>query len=307
MAAYGESPVPHRSARIEDVLYAVRELLKALTGAQHVALMPGSGTLANDMIAQQLCGKGVVIANGEFGARLVTQAFGAGHQPLVVSHASEIDRACDWIWAVHCETSTGEMTDVDALRATSERFGAKLYLDCVSTIGAVPFKMDGIAMASFSSGKGLASVAGVSGVLIGDQAWFKRTATPRCLDIVRATGSAAMCTFPSGPLLALREALRLRREDRFETIAQSGAHLRDVLSREGVTVTGDAPHILTVRVPDRRNARNAADELRRRGFLVSSGSDYLVRANTFQIALFGHVPAPAALDLVRAVVKTAAC
>ncbi|WP_175471991.1 MULTISPECIES: hypothetical protein [Paenibacillus] len=46
-----------------------------------------------------------------------------------------------WMWAVHGETSTGVLNDLDRLKQISSRHGLLLALDCVSSFGAVPFQL----------------------------------------------------------------------------------------------------------------------------------------------------------------------
>ncbi len=76
-AALAERPVSHRGAAFGAELAEVRRRLRALTGAAHVAVLTGSGTLANDVVGGQLKRlgtPGVVLACGAFGDRLADQA-----------------------------------------------------------------------------------------------------------------------------------------------------------------------------------------------------------------------------------------
>src|SRR3977135_4380505 len=72
--AFHQAPVSHRSDEFVQTFEGVRARLRAMTGAPHVAMMPGSGTLANEVIAGAIEGPGVVLINGEFGARVANQA-----------------------------------------------------------------------------------------------------------------------------------------------------------------------------------------------------------------------------------------
>src|SRR5262249_20064210 len=152
--AFEQAPESHRcNAFIQD-FQATKKLLCELTGSAHVALALGSGTLANDMIGGQLSlavERGLVISNGEFGQRLIEHSrrwrlqfdtleftWGEPVSPGAVCKVLEKPEAARWIWCTHCETSTGVLNDVQALRAVAEEFQAKLCLDCISSIGTLP-------------------------------------------------------------------------------------------------------------------------------------------------------------------------
>ena len=173
----------HRSEDFRGQLQRVRKRLCALTGASRAAVMVGSGTLANDAIAASLAasaGAGLVLVNGEFGERLVDHARRAGlrfdvvRQPwgeafdpmLVAGHARQ--PGVRWIWAAHCETSTGVLNDLDALRAIAAATGARLCIDAISSIGTARADLRGVHLASCTSGKGLGSLPGLAVVLAGD-------------------------------------------------------------------------------------------------------------------------------------------
>ncbi|MDA1082678.1 MAG: aminotransferase class V-fold PLP-dependent enzyme, partial [Gemmatimonadetes bacterium] len=148
--------ISHRSDGFAYELDQIRSGLGALTGAHHVAVLAGSGTLGNDVVAFQLKalgGRGVVVSNGEFGARLCDHAvraglhhvvlrrpWGAPVDPNAVEHAVRRTGAT-WIWAVHCETSTGMLNDLDALRGVAASCGCRLAVDAASSVGTLPVNL----------------------------------------------------------------------------------------------------------------------------------------------------------------------
>ncbi len=84
--AFEQAPESHRGEAFVADFQATRQILCELTGASHVELLLGSGTLANDVVAAQLSllpGRGLVVSNGEFGERLADQARRLG---LVFDH-----------------------------------------------------------------------------------------------------------------------------------------------------------------------------------------------------------------------------
>ena len=294
-AAFESAPESHRSPRFEEELRAVQSRLCAMTQARHVAVLLGSGTLANDAVAAQLAplgGRGVVLSNGEFGERLADHARRAG---LDFEHrrsawGAPLDtRALDgasWVWLTACETSTGVLNAIPATKA-------RVALDCVSAIGAVPLDLSQVWLASGASGKALAAYPGLSFVFYRELAG---TRGPRYLDLALYARDGVPFTHSSNLVRALHAAIaRVDWPARYAELAAAGAWLRARLH----DVVGDAtpaPHVITLAVPD---AARAAEELERGGFLVAHASDYLRARNWIQVCLMGEVPRDALPTLLR--------
>src|SRR6266481_1641735 len=131
--AFEQAPESHRAELFVKDFQATKQTLCELVRARKVELFLGSGTLANDVVAGQLsleAGRGVVLANGEFGDRLLDQArrLGLEFDALDFTWGEPIDLAAvrqaiersprpSWLWCTHCETSTGLVADLDRLKA----------------------------------------------------------------------------------------------------------------------------------------------------------------------------------------------
>jgi len=302
--AFQSPPESHRSATFDEELRAVKARLCALTQAPHAAVLLGSGTLANDVVASQLSvvgGRGVVFSNGEFGERLADHARRAGLQfehrrfawgePLTVSSLE----GASWVWLTACETSTGVLNEIAAK-------GVRVALDCVSAIGAVPLDLSGVWLASGASGKALASYPGLSFVFYQQAA---KVAGPRYLDLGLYAREGVPFTHSSNLVRALNAALaRVEWRERYDEIAATGAALRARLRAAGCSVIGDcaipAPHVITLAV---RDSRRAAEELERDGFLVAWASEYLRQRNWIQICLMSEIRHDALPALLREVAR----
>jgi predicted GNAT family N-acyltransferase len=144
---FEQPPVSHRSSEMVAAYGEVRGLLGELANGMPVALMTGSGTLANDAVAACLRARfgetrGIVLANGEFGQRLVRQARSAGlvfeamewnwGEPWEFAAIDSALQGAAWLWCVHLETSTGQLNDLARLSALCERHGVALAADCVA-------------------------------------------------------------------------------------------------------------------------------------------------------------------------------
>src|ERR1700690_330105 len=171
-AVFCQAPLSHRSSEFIRRFEGVRAALAKMTGARHVALLNGSGTLANEAVGSCLEGPGVVLVNGEFGARLARQAERWQLPVRVIEWAwgvpwdlGRVEREfgdATWVWATHLETSTGMVNDIQALVALAKAHGVRVALDCISSVGAVPVDLTGVWLASGVSGKALGSFAGVA-------------------------------------------------------------------------------------------------------------------------------------------------
>src|SRR3954464_5429036 len=172
-AAFAAPPQSHRSTGFEEELRALKASLCALVNAHWVEVLLGSATLGNDAVAAQLSllgTHGVVVSNGEFGERLADHA---SRSQLHFEHvkfewgapfdlAAIAERTFDWLWIAACETSTGVLNDVAALETICDARGAKLCVDAVSAIGAVPLDLANVWLATGASGKALASYPGLA-------------------------------------------------------------------------------------------------------------------------------------------------
>jgi aspartate aminotransferase-like enzyme/predicted N-acetyltransferase YhbS len=309
-AAFHRDPVSHRGAAFAADLRTAKRMLCELTGAPRVEILLGSGTLANDVVAGQLAlsgDAGLVLANGEFGERLVDQAtrMRLPFVPLradwgAAFDAGEIDRrlAADprirWLWAVHCETSTGVLNDAAALGDVCARRDVRLALDCISSIGTTPVDLSDVHLASCASGKGLGAYPGLSMVLHRHEPAPAPTALPRYLDLgFWAAEDGVPFTQSSNLVLALEAALaRARPAERFARIAAAAAALRRGLRDAGFRIVADdahaSPAVTTVALPADVDSTDVGRRMERRGFALSCHSGYLKNRNWVQACLMGE-------------------
>lgn len=301
----------HRGAEVTAMLRRCALALRDLTRAPEVAIAAGSGTLANEMIAAQLSrlpGPGLVLVNGEFGARLADHArrwgldfdvlaepWGAAFAPARIAERLA-DRAgarrLRWLWAVACETSTGVATPLAELGALCRRHDVDLCLDAVSHLGLRPLDLSAARFASASSGKALGALPGLA-LVFHDGRLAPPGALPRALDLAAYRDADGMPYTVPGHLLATLDAA-LADVDwnrRFDAVAAAGGDLRRGLRAAGCELVGDDRHampgIVTVALPATMPAARVADGMRRRGYLLAYQSRYLAERNWLQVCLMG--------------------
>ena len=306
-AALAESLQPHRSEEVLASLSRCNRALRTLTGADCAQLQLGSGTLANDAIAQQLraYGYGLVLANGEFGERLVDHCARAaldfdtcraawGEEFDFANIAASLQRPPAWIWMAHCETSTGMRNDFAACSALARKMGAQLALDCISTIGNQPLDLAGVLFASGVSGKGIGSAPGLAFVLHRRDALRAVEGVPRVLDLQFAAARGGMPFTQSSSLLAaLDAALELITPAHFERIAGATVAAHGALTAAGISVIAPsavAAHgVVTLALPHWLPAVEAGRSLLQQGFRIAFDSQYLLERNWVQMAWMGQV------------------
>ncbi len=320
-AAFLAAPVSHRERAFLETMRRTRTALASLVNASHLALMVGSGTLANDAVAAQLrCmeGSGLILSNGEFGERLIDharrwslsfvveqQAWGQAFDWACVRRAAERHQPA-WIWAVLTETSTGVVNPLAELCALSERVGAELCLDAVSAIGLMPVDLRKVRFATAVSGKGLAAFPGLAAVFH-DGRLADSERIPRYLDLASyEVADGVPFTHSSNLLAALERSLTLTDwPQKFEGVRQRSQALRAALRhhcRSPLARDEDsAPGIITLPVPEEVSAADVALALRDQGIDVAYQSDYLRERNWLQIALMGELDDSALQQLPSAI------
>jgi len=307
--AFEQAPESHRADGFKADFQATRQILCELVRAKNVGLFLGSGTLANDIIGAQLSllgGRGLILSNGEFGTRLVDQArrFHLDFDAVELSWGEPLNMALvrkkitaapspAWLWCVHCETSTGALTDLGALKDLCAEHGLKLCLDCISSIGTVPVDLTGVYFASCASGKGLRSYPGISMVFHNHDVPPSPDRVPRYLDLGYYAQEGIPFTFSSNLLHALNAAIkRVDWERRFADTAGISTWLRAQLVETGFEVIGNgtntSPAVVTLALPSEMNSAEVGGSMQEAGYLLSYNSEYLRRRNWLQICLMGE-------------------
>lgn len=319
-AAFQQPAASHRADAFLAQHARVRAALCARTDARHATLLLGSGTLANDVVGAQLAqlpGTGVVLSNGEFGDRLVDHARRLGLKHVVVeapwgapldwARAARAMREVDaaWLWGVHSETSTGVVNDLDRLRTLAAAQGARLALDAISSLGAVPLSLRDVWMASAVSGKAIGAYPGVA-IVLHDEVPPPNPQIARYLDLGHAVACGGVPFTQSSNLIAALDAA-LSDADwpaRHTERAEWGAWVRRELEAAGLTVLAPAnvtsPVVHTVALPASIPSAALGHALRAQGWEIAFESDYLRARNWVQLCLMGAVTGGQVRGVVRA-------
>ncbi|WP_175989167.1 aminotransferase class V-fold PLP-dependent enzyme [Bacillus sp. Marseille-Q1617] len=301
--AFREASVSHRSTSFIQEVKGIQSVLCDSTKANHAQIVLGTGTLTNDMVAQQLKllnGEGLILANGEFGYRLIEHAYRSGLSFRTIEKQwgedislSDIESSLNahspkWIWTVHCETSTGYLYDLEGIVSLSKEYSTELCVDACSSLGVVPVDFEDVYFATSVSGKGIGSYPGLGIVFHRDEV-SSHPSIPRYLDLGMYSEKGSIpFTHSSNLTGALREALR--NLNMFEN-SQLSDTVKKTLREWNIRMVGDesySPGVITIEIPPGLSSRVIGDECKKRGILLSYESDYLLKRNWVQVALMGY-------------------
>ena len=303
--AFYNPPISHRSSDFMENIKVVRERLCGLVNAEHAQIVVGTGTLANDLVAAQLKklpGKGLILANGEFGYRLIDHAerMNLPHEKIEkewnekitieeIEFILESHPDVNWLWTVHCETSTGYLYDLDRLKELTNKHQVKLCVDACSSVGIVPIDLMDTYLASTVSGKGLGSYPGLAIVFHREEIGPSKE-IPRYLDLGQyAKMDSVPYTHSSNLIAALMEAAKRVDMDKKTVMANA---IKRMLADADISFLGDkhySPGILTIPLPHSISSKEIGDELKAKGIIISYESDYLLERNWIQFAFMGDV------------------
>jgi aspartate aminotransferase-like enzyme len=215
-----------------------------------------------------------------------------------------------WLWSVHCETSTGAINDLPGLAALCRRHKTRLCLDCTSSLGTVPVDLREVYLATSVSGKGLASLPGLSLVFYNHEL-APDNRLPRYLDLgYYRQKQGVPFTHSTNLVAALKQALSgLDTHARFTAIRLISGHLRRQLSDAGFRVMGDesqvSPAVISVVLPPELLSLRLGEEMEQRGYLLSFRSGYLIERNIVQICLMGNVTEERCREMLEAFLAVA--
>lgn len=312
LRAFAEATVSHRSDEFISLHTETKKRLCELVNARSVEIFMGSGTLANDVIAAQLslvAGRGLILSNGEFGERLIDSAERLGldfdrikedwGHPFVSNKIEQIirkNRYIRWLWAVHCETSTGMLNSLPMLKEICIKNNILLCLDCISSIGTVPVNLEEIYLASTVSGKGFCSFSGLSMVFYNYDTTSPEKRLPRYLDLHHYTKQQGIpFTVLSNLVAALNRSLKdfdIERKLLHNSAASSW--LRKELQQAGMRVLvmneeHASPAVMTLCLSPQNDSMDVGGRLEKAGFYTHYKTPYLRDRNWLQICMMSEI------------------
>ena len=301
-------------------------------------IMSGSGTCAVESIMQSLApreGKTLVIANGVYGERIAAMlevqgkpfvlVKGAWPEPMNLAEAEEIlkkDPSITHVSAIHNETTTGRLNDMDALGALCRKYDKPLLLDAVSSFAGEELKFApwNVAALASTANKCIHGVPGICFVLVRKDL-MERGATQASalyLDLFKMykdqkTGFSPF-TQATHVCVALQEALKeledlggwRARMERYRAISR---RIRRELTSLGVKAflpeEVNSSMLTSFTLPEGKTYDALHDDLKKAGFVIYAGQGGLYHS-IFRIANMGDIldsDVDRLLDTFRSVLK----
>ncbi len=302
---FARLPVSHRGDQFKSEFQELRAKLSNMQNCRHVEVLAGSGTLANEAIAAQLsqhAEMGLVLSNGEFGERLSAQAtrFDLSFFSLSVPWGDPFDyreieifieqnKEIRWMWAVHCETSTGVLNNLDSLCEICHRQNIKLCVDCISSLGTVPVNLENVYLASCSSGKAICSFPGLSMVFYNHEIELS-SHLPKYLDLGFYRREMGIpFTISSNLVHALINAVETMNNNQkriFSEMVTKSEIMREALLPSKLRIINGAeissPSVVTIELPETTNSVEFGRLLEQKNCLINYNSGYLIHRNWIQ-------------------------
>ncbi len=248
LEAMARPTIGHLDPAFGDMMEQTKALLRYAFQTQNELTFPVSGP---GSVGMETCfvnlvepdDEVIVCVNGVFGGRMLENVRRCGGVPVVVEDAwgravdpDKVEAAftshpnARALAFVHAETSTGAQSDAAALAGIARKYGALTIMDCVTSLGGTPVRIDqwGIDAAYAGSQKCLSCTPGLSPVTFGERAIEKLRArkTPvrswfmdlgLVLGYWSGTGKRTYHhTAPINPLYGLHEALVMLAEEGIE-------------------------------------------------------------------------------------------
>ncbi len=221
--------IHHRTAAFSALMAEAHKGLQALFGTeQDVYMITGSGTAAMETAVVNVCSPGdkmLCATGGKFAERWgeLGRAYGANvieipvewGKSLTVEQAKQALAAhpdARALYITQSETSTGALTDVQAIAALTRESDVLLGVDSITGIGVHPFKFDewGVDIAVSGSQKGCMTPPGLSFIAVSPRTWkaVEACTSPRYyLDLPAMKKNWAKTTTPFTSAVSLIRAL----------------------------------------------------------------------------------------------------
>ena len=304
MNAFSEPPISHRSVAFKKLYNKTTDLLSAAFHVKKTFLLTGSGTLANEVMLQEIKhidGKGLILSNGEFGERLIGQArrnnlnfmkYELDWGKLFnINEIKEIilRKSVKWILFAHCETSTGVINDLDQLIGLAKSCKCLAFVDCMSTVGTMPFDLSEVSMATASSGKGLASVPGLA-IIFSNIELSSKKESPVYLDLTHYSINAGIpFTLSSNLVKALYvSVVQKLRPGHYALIQNYGEQFFKILNDHGFVPFSDANSKVFTIVTSGKTKSDFYRYMKQKKILLSNESKYLTFRGWCQLATLGY-------------------
>lgn len=313
--------IHHRTAQFSQIMVEVGEGLKTLFGtAEDVYVIMGSGTAAMEAAVANVCSPGdkvICASGGKFGERWVElgQAYGCDVVEIAVEwgRSLTVEQAeaalsehpdAKALYITHSETSTGALTDVEAIARLTRESQTLLAIDTITGVGVHPLKMDewGVDIAVSGSQKGCMIPPGLSFIAVSPRTWsaVEACTSPRYyldLGAMRKNWQNQTTPFTAAVSLirGLHKALEMILEEGLDAVHARHARLataaRAAAKAMGLQLVAEAPAngVTAVYGPDGMDTGKLINLMRDKYGVTMAGGQGHLKGKIFRIGHMGYV------------------
>jgi aspartate aminotransferase-like enzyme len=325
LQAMAKHPIGHRTGEFSEIVGEITAGLKWLHQTeQDVLVLASSGTGAMEAAIINFLSAGdkvIVGNNGKFSDRWVkvAKAFALDVEEITAPWGQPLDPAAfkarleadtgKTIKAViitHSETSTGVISDLEAINTHIKAHGALSIVDAVTSLGAtsVPIDAWGLDVVASGSQKGYMMPPGLGFVSVSAKAWeaYKTATLPKFyMDLGKYSKNAAKDLTPFTPPInlyfALQASLKMMRKEGLEGIfARHDRHKRATqaaMKAIGLPLYAAAgsgsPSITAVAGTDQVDVEAVRSAMKKRFDIALAGGQDELKGKIFRIGHLGFV------------------
>jgi len=331
MAALQRPVLGHLDPAFLGLLDEVCDQLRTVFGTANALTIPisGTGSAGMETCLVNVLGPGdvaVIGVNGVFGARMCDVASRTGAEvvrvdfdwgtPVTADRLLGAHPSPTLIGVVHAETSTGVRSDVEPIAAG--KGDALLLVDCVTSLGGLPFEADawGVDLAYSGTQKCLGVPPGLSPITVSErarerfversQSWYLDL---RMIGAYVGTAGATRTyhhTAPISMVYALWGGLSAVLAEGLDAVharhAECGRLLHEGLEAMGLELFAQEghrlPELTTVRVPDGADDGAVRKELLERYDIEIGGGLGEYAGKVWRIGCMGHTARPRNVTLL---------
>ncbi len=324
----------HRTAEFRAMFNEVQSLLQYVFATKNtVYTITGSGTAAFEagLVSALSPGqKALCVVNGKFAERWsgICTTFGIDKKDIKLEYGQHVTAdqikaelaasRYDAVILVHSETSTGTVCELDKIAGVVRSAGeALLIVDGITSIGALPFKMDdwGVDIAVTGSQKALMLPPGLGFLALSQRAWaaVDKNASPKTFyfDMRKYRKSMADGDTPFTPANTLIEglavSLRMIRDEKIENVWKR-THTIAEAYRQGVQALGlslfsksPADSVTAVNYPAGVADKDFRGALKNKHNIHVAGGQGSMEGKLFRVNHMGYTDAYDCLAVVAAI------
>jgi aspartate aminotransferase-like enzyme len=314
--------IHHRTPQFQAILKEVTDGLKFIYQTQNdVFILASSGTGAMEASVVNTLSAGdaaITVEGGKFGERwtelckrygvnadIIKVEWGKAVDPQEIARRLKGNPKTKAVFVTLCETSTGAVTDIEAVGSIVKDSGALLIVDAISGLGAIDLKTDAWSCDIVISGsqKGLMLPPGLGFISVSPKAWkiIEGCKTPRYyFDLVRAKKALEKTDTPFTPavtlVVALNEALKMMRQDGLEAVFERHHKMaeatRAALKALGLPLfaaTASSDVVTAANVPPGIDGEKLVKTMRDSyGVTIAGGQDEL-KGKVIRVAHMGYI------------------